>query len=58
MSAIRYLIKYRHWPSRLQRDFMSRNPARQARVRAVSDAINAEIDAEDAAVLSKRQTED
>ena len=47
MSTIRYVLKHRSWPSRLQRDFMSRNPRRQARVRAVADAINAQVDAED-----------
>lgn len=44
MKTIRYLVKYRHWPSKLQRDFMSRNPARQARVRAMADRINADLD--------------
>jgi hypothetical protein len=47
MNIIRYLLKCHRWPSRLQRDFMSSNPARQARVRAVADAIIAEIDRED-----------
>lgn len=55
MSVIRYLLEYRRWPSSLQRDFMSGDPARLARVRAVADAIYAEVEAEDAL---KRPTED
>jgi hypothetical protein len=42
-KTIRYVLKYRHWPSRNQRDFMSRDPRRRARVRALADKILAEI---------------
>ena len=43
IKAIRYMIKYRAWPSRLQRDFMSRSARRQARVKAMADRIIAEM---------------
>jgi hypothetical protein len=43
IAIIRYLLKTRHWPSRNQRDFLSRDPRRRARVRALADKILAGI---------------
>jgi hypothetical protein len=39
-----WLRKTHSWPTRLQRDFMSRSAARQARVRAVADTILQQIE--------------
>jgi hypothetical protein len=46
VNLLRWLVRYRRWPSRNQRDFMSRNPARRARVRELADRIIAELEEE------------
>lgn len=43
MAVIMWLIRHRQWPSRNQRDFMSKDPVRRARVQDLADRIMREI---------------
>ena len=47
MGVIMWLIRHRQWPSRNQRDFMSGDPVRRARVTDLADRILREIREED-----------
>lgn len=45
LQYARYALKWHHWPSPLQREFMRGDP--YGRVRAVADCLMAEIEEEE-----------